>query len=146
MKLDLKQLFARSITSDLDLVGPQLPPSPRSAKRKLMFVTLAGVLAIVGAAAGIYYFAMRPETLRFAVGPANSNDIKIVQALTQAFAQSHGHVRLRPLQTDNADAFHAQLKAHGVDVDVEVSRFGDAVPPMFWVRDPEGNTLTIVEG
>ena len=48
-----------------------------------MFVTLAGVLAIVGAAAGIYYFAMRPETLRFAVGPANSNDIKIVQALTQ---------------------------------------------------------------
>ncbi len=50
------------------------------------------------------------------------------------------------LQTDDADAFHAQLKDRGVDVDPEVSRFGDTVPPMFWLRDPEGNTLMVVEG
>jgi hypothetical protein len=31
-------------------------------------------------------------------------------------------------------------------VDTEVSRFGDAVPPLFWLRDPEGNTLMMVEG
>jgi hypothetical protein len=31
-----------------------------------------------------------------------------------------------------------------VDVD-EVSGFGDAVPPLFWLRDPEGNTLMVVE-
>ena len=51
-----------------------------------MFVTLARILAIVGALAGAYYFAMRPVTLRIAVGPANSDDVKVVQALTQAFA------------------------------------------------------------
>ena len=41
---------------------------------------LAGVLAIVGALAAGYYFAMRPVTLRIAVGPANSDDLKVVQA------------------------------------------------------------------
>jgi hypothetical protein len=32
-----------------------------------------------------------------------------------------------------------------VDVDAEISRMGDPVPPMFWFRDPDGNTLFIVE-
>lgn len=49
------------------------------------------------------------------------------------------------LQTDDADAFHAKLKAQDVDVDAEVTRFGDPVPPMFWLRDPEGNSLMVVE-
>ncbi|HEX5898999.1 MAG TPA: VOC family protein [Solirubrobacteraceae bacterium] len=50
------------------------------------------------------------------------------------------------LNTDDVDAVHADLKARGVDVDEEVSRMGDPVPPMFWFRDPEGNTLLVVEG
>jgi predicted enzyme related to lactoylglutathione lyase len=50
------------------------------------------------------------------------------------------------LQTDDIDAYHAQLKERGADVDAEVGRFGDAVPPLFWFRDPEGNTLMVVEG
>jgi len=45
-------------------------------KRKTMFVTLAGILAIIGAGAGAYYFAMRPVNLRIAVGPANSDDLR----------------------------------------------------------------------
>jgi catechol 2,3-dioxygenase-like lactoylglutathione lyase family enzyme len=49
------------------------------------------------------------------------------------------------LNTDDVDAIHAELKDRGVDVDAEVSRMGDPVPPMFWFRDPEGNTLLIVE-
>jgi predicted enzyme related to lactoylglutathione lyase len=49
------------------------------------------------------------------------------------------------LQTSDADALHAHLKDQGVDVDAEVMRMGDAVPPMFWFRDPEGNTLQVVE-
>ena len=48
------------------------------------------------------------------------------------------------LQTDDIDAYHAELKAAGVDVDAEVSRQGDPVPPLFWLRDPEGNTLMVV--
>ena len=49
------------------------------------------------------------------------------------------------LTTDDIDATHAQLQASGVDVDAEVMRMGDPVPPMFWFRDPDGNTLLIVE-
>ena len=77
-----------------------------------MFVTLAGILAVVGALAGGYYFAMRPVILRIAVGPANSDDIKVVQALTQAFTQAHSYVRLRPMQTDGSTA-SAQALADG---------------------------------
>jgi catechol 2,3-dioxygenase-like lactoylglutathione lyase family enzyme len=49
------------------------------------------------------------------------------------------------LNTPDIDADHADLKAQGVDVDPEVSRMGDPVPPMFWFRDPDGNSLLIVE-
>jgi predicted enzyme related to lactoylglutathione lyase len=49
------------------------------------------------------------------------------------------------LQADDIDAYYGQLKEHGVDVDAEVSRFGDTVPAMFWFRDPEGNRLMVVE-
>src|SRR5438105_7559300 len=77
--------------------------SPRQAKQRPTFVMLAGVLAIVGALAAGYYFAMRPVTLRIAVGPANSDDLRVVQALVQALNnQQHGLVRLRPLQTEDA--------------------------------------------
>jgi predicted enzyme related to lactoylglutathione lyase len=49
------------------------------------------------------------------------------------------------LQTDDIDAYHEQLQRAGVDVDVQVTRMGDPVPPMFWLRDPEGNTLIVVQ-
>src|SRR5256886_204065 len=44
------------------------------------------------------------------------------------------------LQTDDIDGYHAELKANGVDVDAEVSRMGDPVPPLVWLRDPDGNS------
>jgi catechol 2,3-dioxygenase-like lactoylglutathione lyase family enzyme len=49
------------------------------------------------------------------------------------------------LDTSDVDADHAALQEAGVDVDAEVSRFGDPVPPMFWLRDPDGNSLMIVQ-
>jgi catechol 2,3-dioxygenase-like lactoylglutathione lyase family enzyme len=49
------------------------------------------------------------------------------------------------LQTDDIDGYHARLKERGVDVDPEVTRYGDPVPPMFWLRDPDGNSLFVVE-
>jgi len=49
------------------------------------------------------------------------------------------------LTTSDIDATHATFKARGVDVDEEVSRMGDPVPPMFWFRDPDGNTLMVVQ-
>jgi catechol 2,3-dioxygenase-like lactoylglutathione lyase family enzyme len=62
------------------------------------------------------------------------------------------------LTTDDIDATHAQLQSTGIDVDAAVAREGapveirvgaaelvGPVPPMFYVRDPDGNALLIVE-
>ena len=100
------------MTSSLDLAEPpKLPPS-RSSARSGVLIALAGTLAIIGTLAAGYYFAMRPVTLRIAVGPASSDDLRVVQALTQAFTQSHSQIRLRPIQTEGATA-SAQTLAEG---------------------------------
>jgi catechol 2,3-dioxygenase-like lactoylglutathione lyase family enzyme len=49
------------------------------------------------------------------------------------------------LDTTDVDGAHSALKAAGVDVDDEVSRYGGPVPPMFWLRDPDGNSLIVVQ-
>ena len=62
------------------------------------------------------------------------------------------------LNTDDIDAAHAEMQASGIDVDAEVARDGapaairigavelvGPTPPMFWFRDPDGNTLLLVE-
>jgi catechol 2,3-dioxygenase-like lactoylglutathione lyase family enzyme len=49
------------------------------------------------------------------------------------------------ITTDDVDATHARLKDAGVDVDAEVSRYGDPVPPMFWLRDHDANVLMVVQ-
>ncbi len=97
-----------------------------------MLVSLALVLAIFGALAGGYYFAMRPVTLKIAVGPPNSDDVKVVQTLTQAFTQSKGSVRLRPIQTDGVTASATALAEGKADLaivrgDVEVPKNAQAV-------------------
>jgi catechol 2,3-dioxygenase-like lactoylglutathione lyase family enzyme len=48
------------------------------------------------------------------------------------------------LMTGDADAAHADLRARGVDADPEVLRIPSA-PPMFALRDPDGNSLILVE-
>ena len=48
------------------------------------------------------------------------------------------------LSTKDAEADHSDLRARGVDVDEEILRW-EGVPPMFSLRDPDGNTLYIVE-
>src|SRR4051812_15519006 len=49
------------------------------------------------------------------------------------------------ISTTDIEAAHAALKAAGIDVDPEIARWGPPVPPMFRLRDPAGNSLTIVE-
>jgi len=47
--------------------------------------------------------------------------------------------------TEDIDADHEHLRSRGVDVDDEVMRMGDPVPPMFFFRDPDGNSFLIVQ-
>jgi len=114
--------------------GPDLEqvPTSRPGPRPMTFVMLAGILAIIGTLTAGYYFAMRPEILRIAVGPANSDDVKLVHALSQGFTQSHGHIRLRPVQTDGAAASAEALADGKVDLaiirgDLDVPKNAQAV-------------------
>jgi catechol 2,3-dioxygenase-like lactoylglutathione lyase family enzyme len=62
------------------------------------------------------------------------------------------------LNTDAIDSVHAELASRGVDVDPQIARKGaparirlgavelvGPVPAMFWLRDPDGNALLMVE-
>ena len=48
------------------------------------------------------------------------------------------------LTTGDVDADHAHLEEQGVEVD-DVMRMGDPVPPMFFFRDQDGNTIFVAE-
>ncbi|MCC8973475.1 TAXI family TRAP transporter solute-binding subunit [Bradyrhizobium brasilense] len=115
-----------------------------------MFVLIAGALAIIGTLLAGYYFAVRPVTLRIAVGPANSDDVKVVQALAQAFNnQQNTQVKLRPVQTEGATA-SAQTLADGkadlaiIRGDLEVPKNAQAVATLrknvvvMWVPPAKG--------
>ena len=120
------------MTGGVDLVEVPAPPSTRSTARRALLIAVAAILAIFGTFAGVYYFAMRPVILKIAVGPANSDDLKVVQALTQAFTQTRSYVRLRPIQTDGAVASAEALAQGKVDLaiirgDLEVPKNAQAV-------------------
>jgi len=135
------------MTGGVDLVEVPAPPSNRSAARRTLLIALAAVLAIFGSFAGVYYFAMRPVILKIAVGPANSDDVRVVQALTQAFSQSHSHIRLRPMQTDGPAASAELLADDKTDLaiirgDLDVPKNAQAVATLrknvavLWVPPP----------
>ena len=55
-----------------------------------------------------------------------------------------GFMRRLSLGAD-IDADHTDLRNRGVDVDDEVMRMGDPVPPMFFLRDPDGNRYLVAQ-
>ncbi len=105
---------------------PTSRPPGRPAHWSLALVVLAVVLALIGISAAAYYYALRPVTLRIAVGPPGSDDLKVVQALSQAFVASHGQIRLRTIQTDGVTA-SAQMIAEG-RADLAIIRGDLSVP------------------
>lgn len=77
--------------------------SPGSRKRQAYsLLILFGGLLVLGAAAGAAYVALRPVTLRIAVGPNGSDDQKLVTALAQSFTRERSSVRLTVINTDGA--------------------------------------------
>ncbi|HYW64501.1 MAG TPA: TAXI family TRAP transporter solute-binding subunit [Bradyrhizobium sp.] len=91
----------------------------RRRKRKLsaLLVLATGVLFFAAAGAGLY-LALRPVTLRIAVGPPGSDDQKLIQALAQTFARDKSSVRLAPISTDGAAESIALLKEGKTDLAV----------------------------
>lgn len=82
----------------------------------MWLAVLAIILAIGAAVGGVTYYVLKPVTLRIAVGPPNSDDVKVVQALGQAFARDHAHIRLRLIPTEGAAQSAASLAAGTADL------------------------------
>ena len=75
-------------------------PLLRKKRKRFSFFILFAGIAVFIAAAGALYFALRPETLRMAVGPSNSDDQKLIQALAATFTRQRTAIRLAPIPTD----------------------------------------------
>ncbi len=97
----------------------------RQQRSYALLVLAAGMLAFA-AAAGTLYYVLRPTTLRIAVGPANSEDQKLIQLMAQTFARDSSSVRLA-LTTTEGTAESIALFAAG-KVDLAVAR-GDLSLP-----------------
>ena len=78
----------------------------RRKNRISALLVLAAGLLLFAVAAGALYLALRPVTLRIAVGPPGSDDQKLVQALAQTFGRDKSHVRLAPITTEGASRKH----------------------------------------
>jgi len=94
------------------------PPSYAMRRRQsALLVLLAGLLIFTVAASAAYY-ALRPVTLKIAVGPAGSGDQKLIQALAKTFARDRSAVRLSVVTTDGAAESVALLGANKTDLAV----------------------------
>jgi TRAP transporter TAXI family solute receptor len=90
----------------------------RRKNRISALLVLAAGLLLFAVAAGALYLALRPVTLRIAVGPPSSDDQKLIQALAQTFARDKSHVRLAPIATEGATESIALLAAGKTDLAV----------------------------
>ena len=90
----------------------------RRRRRNSLLLVLAVGFLVFGAAAGAMYYLLRPETLRIAVGPAGSDDHKVIEAMAEAFAGESRTIRLAPVTTDGAVEALALLGAGEADLAV----------------------------
>jgi TRAP transporter TAXI family solute receptor len=103
--------------SSSDDISPARDLSRRRRRRRnsLLLLLAAGFMLFSAAAGGLYY-ALKPLTLRIAVGPPGSDDLKLVQAMAQAFDQDRSAVRLSPITTPGAVESIALLGAAKADM------------------------------
>jgi TRAP-type uncharacterized transport system substrate-binding protein len=94
--------------------------------RRHVPIVLAALLALVATALLAYQWLGQPTTLRVAVGPAGSEDARLVAAVAQSLARTHEDVRLRPVATGGV-AESASLAEQG-KADLAVVRSDVGIP------------------
>lgn len=67
------------------------------------FMALAGLLAISGIAASIFYLLNQPRTLRLAVGPLGSEDARMAAGFVQGLSREKSSVRIRLVLTEGSE-------------------------------------------
>lgn len=112
--MGFSDMFSRSMEAP-----PQGGTAQRSYKAAAWLLAVAVVLASAAVTGGVtYYYLYRPVYLRIAVGPPNSEDVKVIQSIAQIFARDRQRVRLRPVITEGAVPSAENLSAGTVDLAV----------------------------
>jgi TRAP transporter TAXI family solute receptor len=90
----------------------------RQQRRSYALLILAAGMLAFGVAAGALYYVLRPTTLRIAVGPAGSEDQKLIQLMAQTFARENSAVRLSLVTTEGTAESIALFTAGKADLAV----------------------------
>jgi TRAP transporter TAXI family solute receptor len=101
-----------------DPIEPEARPLRRGSRKTRALGVLAAGLWIFAVAAGLLYLALRPTTLRIAVGPAGSDDQILVEALTRALARERSSIQLAPVITAGPVDSVALLRSKKADLAV----------------------------
>lgn len=104
-------------TKPFDMPSQRARGRRRAARTFALFVA-ASALLLIGLAGTAAYLITRPETLRIAVGPAGSDDVRFMQSVVQTFARDRDHVRLTLTPTDGPTSSLALLRDHKADLAV----------------------------
>src|SRR5579864_9439691 len=108
-------------------VSDGLNANPASGrKRSSPFLVIAAALLILAAVIGAAFLLWRPATLRIAVGPAGSEDQKLIQTLAQTFITEGSPVRLTVVTTAGAVESLGLLAAG--EADLAVGRADEDMP------------------
>ena len=81
-------------------------------------VLISATLLIIGLSAASFYFLSQPARLRIAVGPAGSDDSRLIQFLGTKFAKDHAPIRLRITATENSAQSAKMLESGFADLAV----------------------------
>lgn len=66
-------------------------------------MALAGLLAIFGIAASVFYVLNQPKTLRLAVGPLGSEDARLAAGFVQGLSREKSEIRIRLILTEGSE-------------------------------------------
>ena len=102
----------------LDTLEQEFEHRLRIMLRYRWLVLISATLLVIGLSAAIFYFLAQPARFRIAVGPAGSNDTRLVQFLAAKFARDKAPVRLRILETENSAQSAAALDLGKADLAV----------------------------
>ncbi len=94
--------------------------------RHTWLIGIAMLLACAGVVGIVYYFVSQPVQLKIAVGPPNSEDVRVVQAIAQQLARDH-KVRLRVI-VKNGGTRDTRAAIDNGEVDLAIVRRDIGLP------------------
>lgn len=118
---------------DLTPAAPEADKLPLSVGDRLarmfrhpLLIAVAVLMTCAGVAVVVSYIQSKPVTLKIAVGPRQSEDYKLVQALASYLSRERAPVRLTVVRQDSA--FHSAEALDAGSVDLAVVRRDVAMP------------------